>query len=199
MTVNIVVTGGMGSGKSMVSVELSRLLGAKLINVDHVCRDMLQLGGKVLKALRKIAPAACFLDDGTLNRPVFRQIIFEDAPFRIQVDGIIHPLLRKEVLHYCNDYRKKNIPLVIEIPLVFEAGWQEDFDYSLLVYADEEICLKRIMQRDLVSKKEALLSIAAQIPIQEKVQLADFLIDNTESFAKTVDQIEYLVENNCFA
>jgi len=188
----------MGSGKSLVSVELSRLLGAKQINVDHVCRDMLQLGGKGLEALRQIAPVTCFLDDGALNRPVFRQTIFENGPFRTQVDSIIHPLLRKEILHSCNDCKKNNIPLVVEIPLLFEAGWQEDFDYSLLVYADEEICLKRIMQRDSVSKKEALLSIAAQKPIQEKAQLADFLIDNTESLAKTVDQIEYLVENDCF-
>lgn len=196
---NIAVTGGMGSGKSMASIELAKLLGAELINVDRVCQTLLQPGGKGMEALQQVAPAACFLEDGSLNRPVLREAIFEDESFRKQVDSVIHPLVRKEVLCYCKKAKKKPNPLVVEIPLLFETGWQTDFDCSLLVYASDEICVKRIMQRDLVNEKAALLSVAAQIPIQEKVQLADFLIDNNGSTAETLDQIAYLVENDCFA
>ncbi len=88
--------------------------------------------------------------------------------------------------------------LVVEIPLLFETGWQGDFDCTLLVYASDEICTKRIMQRDLVSEKAASSSIAAQMPIEEKVKLADFQVDNSGSFAETLDQIEYLVKKDSF-
>ena len=73
---NIAVTGGMGSGKSKVSKELSKILGAKLVNVDHICRDLLQPRCEGLEALRQVAPSACFLPDGTLNRPALREAIF---------------------------------------------------------------------------------------------------------------------------
>ncbi len=196
---NIAVTGGMGSGKSMASIELSKLLGAELVNVDRVCQTLLQPGGKGMEALQQVASAACFKDDGSLNRPVLREALFEDESLRKQVDSVIHPLVRKEVLCHCKKAKKEMNPLVVEIPLLFETGWQKDFDCTLLVYASEEICVKRIMQRDLVNEKAALLSVAAQIPIQEKVQLADFLIDNNGTTAETRDQIEYLVESDCFA
>ncbi len=68
-----------------------------------------------------------------------------------------------------------------------------------MVYASDEVCAKRIMQRDLVTKDAALLSIAAQMPIEEKVGLADFVVDNTASFAETVDQLRDLVETGCFS
>jgi dephospho-CoA kinase len=195
---NIAVSGGMGSGKSQVSKQLSKILGVNLVNVDHICRDLLQPSCEGLDALQKVVPAVCFSPDGTLDRPVLREAIFADELLRKQVDGIIHPLVRKETLRFCKESEINSISLVFEIPLLFEKGWQSDFDCTLLVYASPEICVKRIMQRDLVSKSAALLSIAAQMPIQEKVMLADFLVDNSGSFAETLEQLEYLDENDSF-
>lgn len=195
---NIAVTGGMGSGKSKVSIELAKLLCAKLVNVDHICRDLLEPGCEGLEALQQIAPAACFLADGALNRPALREAIFADELFRKKVDSVIHPLVRNEIYRICNEAGNETAPLVFEIPLLFETGWQADFDCTLLVYANDEVCVKRIMQRDVVSEDAALLSIAAQMPIQEKVELADFLVDNSASFAETVDQLQCLVENDSF-
>ncbi len=195
---NIAVTGGMGSGKSKVSKELSRILDAKLVNVDHICRDLLQPSCEGLEALRHIAPAFCFLSNGSLNRPALREAIFADELFRKQVDSVIHPLVRKEILRFCKETGNHTIPLVVEIPLLFETGWQGDFDCTLLVYASENVCVKRVMQRDMVTEEAARLSIAAQMPIQAKVELADLLVDNSASFAETVDQLQYLAENKSF-
>lgn len=195
---NIAVTGGIGSGKSKVSAALSKILGVNLVNADSICRELLQPGCEGLKVLRKIAPAECFLADKSLDRPRLRTKIFADAVFRKQVDRAIHPLVRKEILRMCKNAKNKANSLVIEIPLLFETGWQFDFDCSLLVYASDEICVKRIMQRDLVTRKSALLSVAAQMPMEDKVKMADCLIDNSATFAETLDQLEYLVENDSF-
>lgn len=196
---NIAVTGGMGSGKSKVSKELSKILGAKLVNVDHICRDLLQPQCKGLEALREVAPSVCFLPDGSLNRPALREAIFADELFRKRVDSVLHPLVRKEIQCICKEANNDTIPLIVEIPLLFETGWQADFDCSLLVYASNEICVTRIMQRDLVTEDAALLSIAAQMPIQAKIELADLLVDNSASFAETVDQLEDLVKTDSFS
>ncbi len=195
---NIAVTGGMGSGKSRVSVELAKHLNAKMLSADHICRDLLQPGCNGLVALQQVAPEICFSKDGMLNRPLLRQAIFADKLLRKQVDSVIHPLVRKEIHLYCELAEANGTTMVVEIPLLFETAWQGDFDCTLLVYASDEVCVERIIQRDLVDEKAACLSIRAQIPIQEKIQLADFLVDNSGSFAETLDQIEYLVEKGCF-
>ena len=195
---NIAVTGGMGSGKSSVTAELAKRLDATMLNADHICRDLLQPGCKGLVALQQVAPDACFLEDGSLNRPQLRKAIFADKILRKQVDSVIHPLVRKEIHSHCKLAETGGASMVVEIPLLFETAWQGDFDCTLLVYASDEVCVERIMQRDQVDEKAAHLSIAAQIPIQEKVQLADFLVDNSGSFAETLDQIEYLIAKGCF-
>ena len=195
---NIAVTGGMGSGKSSVTAELAKRLGVKMLSADHICRDLLQPGCKGLAALQRVAPKTCFSEDATLNRPLLREAIFADKIVRKQVDSVIHPLVRKEIHSHCKQAEANGTTTVVEIPLLFETAWQRDFDCTLLVYASEEVCVKRIMQRDLVDEKAAYLSIAAQIPMQEKVQLAELLVDNSGSFAETLDQIEYLIEKGCF-
>jgi len=195
---NIAVTGSMGSGKSRVSAELSKLLSAKLISADHICRDLLQPDCQGLIALQQVIPAACFSEDGILYRPVLREAIFTDNLLRKRVDNVIHPMVHKEITALCKLSEIDGTNMIVEVPLLFEAAWQGDFDCTLLVYASDEICIKRIMKRDLVDKKAASLSLAAQIPIQEKVQLADFLVDNSGSIAETLDQIEYLIEKDCF-
>ena len=195
---NIAVTGSMGSGKSRVAVKLADMLFAELINVDHICRDLLQPGCECLTLLKKITPNTCFEADGSLDRPAFRQKIFADKSFRKRVDAVIHPLVREQILALCRKGKENAKCIVVEIPLLFETGWQDDFDCSLLVYANDELCVKRIMQRDQVTELSAHLSLNAQMPISEKVLLADQLVDNSATFAETVDQLEYLIKKGCF-
>jgi len=75
--------------------------------------------------------------------------------------------------------------LITEVPLLFEKGWQEDFDGSLVVYADRDICVARIVQRDLVAKEDALQGILSQMPLAEKCKRGDWVVDNSGSFAET--------------
>ncbi len=196
---NVVVTGGIGSGKSSVAAALADMLSVDLVSADLICRDLLQVEGEAQRAMKMVCPASCFQADGSLNRPVLRELLFSDKNLRKKVDGIIHPLVRKNILKKCEKAYGNGVSLLIEIPLLFETGWQNDFDCSIMVYAEEETCVERIMRRDKVSKGSAIRSIAAQIPMQDKIKLADYWIDNSGPFAKTLEQLECLVEGGPFA
>lgn len=196
---NIAVTGGIGSGKSSVSKILAERLGGYLISADVICRDLLQPGTVCLGELQKIVPQSCFSDSGMLDRAAFREAIFADKHLRQRVNGVIHPQVRKEIHRLCEQKSKLGQVVVVEIPLLFETGWQTDFDCTLLVYADSETCVHRIMERDQVDELAARSAVAAQMNIEDKVQLADLSVDNSSSLAETVEHLEHLIETDAFA
>ncbi len=195
---NIAVTGGMGSGKTQISKVLAGLLDGTLVSADLLCRDLLSIDHKGWQGVKRIAPADIFLPDGEIDRPVLRKKIFADKQFREAVDALIHPLVRNEMQRFCKMATNDSVHLVAEIPLLFEKGWQGDFDCTLLVYADEADCIQRVMQRDQVSKDAAGESVSAQMKIEEKVKLADFVVDNSSSFAEAVEELKWLVRNDSF-
>ena len=195
---NIAVTGGMGSGKTRISKVLAEMLGATLVSADLLCRDLLAVNYKGWKGVRQIASPDMFLPGGEINRPVLRKSIFADSEFREEVDNLLHPLVREELRYYCKKAKDHSVPLVAEIPLLFEKGWQDDFDCTLLVYAEESDCVQRVMRRDLVSQEAAIESVAAQMTIQEKRKYADFVVDNSSSFAEALEELQQVMEMNSF-
>ncbi len=186
---NIAVTGGMGSGKSFVAETLAEMLYAENSSADLICRKLLEPGQAVHDEMVKQFSADFFLENGALNRRYLRKKIFTDALLRQKVDDLLHPLVRKEILHRCIVAEARGVSLVIEVPLLFEKGWQRDFDTTLVVYADEETCIKRIKERDLVSIDEAKKGIACQMPLLEKCRIADWVIDNSGSFGATLEKL----------
>jgi dephospho-CoA kinase len=195
---NIAVTGGMGSGKTQISKVLVEMLNGTLVSADMICRDILSVDRIGWRGLKKMAPADVFLADGEINRPLLREKIFSDSLFREAVDNLIHPLVRTEILGFCVKAKADSVHLVAEVPLLFEKGWQGDFDCTLLVYAPVADCIQRVMQRDLVPKAAAVKSIAAQMQIDEKVKLADFVVDNSSSFAETIEELKVFVKKHSF-
>jgi dephospho-CoA kinase len=191
---NIAVTGGIGSGKSFVAESLAKMIGAESISADQICRDLLKIGQLGYKEIRKHFAADFFLADGQLNRPLLRKAIFTSDTLRSQLDTLLHPLVHEELLFRCKEAKKKDHNLVVEVPLLLEKGWQDDFDATLVVYADDKTCLKRIMDRDMVSVDDACASIACQMPLPEKCEFADWVIDNSGSYDESLKQLEQLAE-----
>lgn len=191
---NIAVTGGIGSGKSRVAIALSELLDAMYISADIVCRDLLQIGNPGYQQLRKSFSAHFFLSDGSINRPLLRNTIFSDGDKRSHLDSILHPLVREKLIESAAVAQAKGIDLVAEVPLLFETGWQGDFDCSIVVFADTHTCVARIVERDSVSGKEAMDGIATQMSLEEKCQLADRVIDNSASFDITLLALKQFVQ-----
>ncbi len=191
---NIGVTGGMGSGKSMVCKALAELMGAMTVSADILCRELLTVASPGWLAMQKSFPAAFFLEDGQVDRPVLRKAIFSDPEIRGRLDQLLHPLVRTAICDHFSAAKKNKVDLVAEVPLLFEKGWQGDFDYTIVVFAADDICVERIIARDLVSKYDAEESVSSQMPLAEKVKRRDAVIDNSGSPSETYEQLRQLHE-----
>jgi dephospho-CoA kinase len=195
-TAAVVVTGGMGSGKSSVAAYLCELGGARGLNADTVCRELLEPGAAGWLAVRTAFGERFFAADQRLDRPRLRKVLFEDREVRRQLDTLLHPLARREIascLAKEMQRRSQAQPrFVVEIPLFYEAHWEHDFSPVVVVYADDSACLRRIMGRDRISEAEAEKAMATQMPLERKALLADHVIDNSGAWADTCLQISHL-------
>lgn len=177
------VTGGIGSGKSCVSRLLASYCLAPLVDVDQCCRHLLDVDQPGWCALKDCFGQTFILPDQRIDRVALRNRLFADADFREQVDRLLHPLAR-EVMR--QEVRRYTHPLVlVEIPLLYEAGWQGEVDAVLVVYARRGRQCLRVMQRDGVTRKKATRAIAAQMDLRTKADLADFRIDNSGPWSRT--------------
>ncbi len=190
---NIAITGGMGTGKSRVATKLAELLGGMYVSADYICRDLLQIGNPGYLQMRKLFAPEFFSSDGSIDRSLLRTTIFSDDSTRELLDSILHPMVRELLSESAGTAQKKNIDLIAEVPLLFETGWQDDFDYSFVVSADIDVCVIRIVKRDHVSEKEAMAGIISQMSLEEKCKLADRVIDNSASFDTTIVALKQFV------
>lgn len=192
----VAVTGGMGSGKSSVAAYLCEVGGARGLNADAVCRRLLEPGEAGWLAVRTAFGERFFSADQRLDRPLLRKVLFEDREFRRQLDTLLHPLARREIASCLEKEMRRRSQarqrFVVEIPLYYEAGWEQDFSPVVVVYADNAACLRRIMRRDRISEAEAAKAMAAQMPLSGKALLADHVIDNSGAWADTCLQILHL-------
>lgn len=186
------LTGGIASGKSTVSNYLSNK-GIPIVDADKIARKLAEKGGAIWKAYRDRYGCQVVNFDGTLNRGKLGQIIFS-SPEEIEwVNNTTHPMIRAACFEDLSSFEKEGCKAVIlDIPLLFETGWQKYVDESWLVSISKELQLKRVMERDGLSASEAEKRIAAQMSLEEKRRLADRVIDNSgslEDLYGTVDRL----------
>jgi len=177
------ITGGIGSGKSSVGRLLASYCLAPLIDVDQCCRQLLEIDQPGWQALRAAFGPTFFHSNGELDRAALRHHIFADADIRRQVDGLLHPLAR-EVLQTQISLQRSRL-ILVEIPLLYEAGWQGQVDEVLVVYARRGVRCCRIMRRDGVGRREATRAIAAQMSLEEKAARAEQVIDNSGQWTES--------------
>ncbi len=188
----IAVTGGMGSGKSTVSRILANYLDADLINSDELCREQLSQGTEAMAQLEQLFGNRFISADGSLDRIALRQSVFNDQSVKESLESILHPIVRKQVMDLCESQSIAHKSIVVEVPLLFEVGWQNDFDCSVVVRVNEQISVVRVVARDRSSEVDVKRVIGTQMPIGEKVSLADYTIDNSGTLASTMQQIGWL-------
>lgn len=194
----VAITGGMGSGKSSVAAYLCEIGGARGLNADTVCRQLLEPGAVGWLAVRQAFGERFFLADQRIDRPLLRKVLFEDHEFRRKLNILLHPLVRNEITGCIEKeilllaQATSQVRFVVEVPLLYEAHWQNDFSQVVVAYADEKACLQRIMLRDRISEAEAEKAIGTQLPLSQKAILADHVIDNSGSWSETCLQIVHL-------
>ena len=169
----IVLTGGIATGKSTVSGIL-KTHGFEVIDADSIAKEILPLH---VNEVEKIFGSRV-VRDGVIDRKALGAIIFNDKQEREKLNAFLHPLIREEIYQRSKILEEKQKPYIIDIPLYFESeGYQ--CKVVVVVYAPIEVQRKRLMIRENFTKEEAQKRIDAQISIEEKRVMADFLINNS--------------------
>ena len=187
------LTGGVGSGKSSVASFWGERNPIEVIDADEVCRLLLAPEAKGWFSLKKILNEKYFQPDKTINRPLLRGSIFADDDLRSQIDNAIHPLVRQEIFSIIKVLEKAgNKDFLVEVPLLFEAGWEDDFDEIVVVFAEREKCIQRVLERDTISKTDAEAMLRSQLPLEKKILHADHVVDNSGLWSDTCVQLIHL-------
>ncbi len=192
---NIAVTGGIGSGKSSVSRVLARAVAARLQDSDEICRQEMAPGRRGLLELER-RWGQRFLDTtGALDRTALRQAALAEPKLLDELEEILHPVVYQRLCEAIDEGKSDGRWLVAEVPLLFEVGWENIFDCVVAVRGGLQQVIARVERRDRRSKEEILQLVAAQMPVGEKVEKADYCIDNSGSFTITVEQVYWLARS----
>lgn len=183
------LTGGIASGKSTVAAML-RELGAPLVDADELARRVVEPGTPGLAAVVEHFGAGVLDPDGQLDRKQLGARVFADPEARAALNAITHPriaeLSQREIARLAAD----GAPVVIyEAALIVENQLHRGLDRLIVVAVPEAVQLARLMQRDGVSEAEALARVRAQLPLADKVAVADHVIDNAGSLEETRAQV----------
>ena len=192
------LTGGIASGKSTVT-RMLRSLGAVVLDADQAAREVVEPKQPAWRRIRSVFGPEFFHADGQLDRKKLGGLVFADATARRQLDEIIHPevfaFLERQVEELAAAAQHRLVCL--DIPLLFETGYNSQVDVTVVVFVDGQTQLRRLMDRDNLSEQEAQERIAAQMPLSEKARLADYVIDNNETLEATQQQVTILWQRLC--
>ncbi len=183
----VALTGGIASGKTRVS-DLFAARGVPVIDADQVAREVVAPGSAGLQALASSFGTGILAADGTLDRRALRERIFADEQARQQVNMLLHPLIRARMRDLAAAHPAPYQLFVI--PLLAETGQAGDYDAVLLVDADRETRVARLMQRDQVSRDQAEAALQAQADDTARRAIASDIIDNNGDEAGLAAQVE---------
>jgi dephospho-CoA kinase len=179
------LTGGIASGKTEVADELVRL-GATVIDADEVTRQVNLPGTPTYKALLEHFGGGVLDEEGMIDRTALSRIVFSDESKRKLLNSITHPEIFRTIIEDVNRYaeglRPGGVPaVVIDAALIVDVGVSSMFDLIVLVAADEEARLSRLLEMRGMSEEEGRARIASQVPDATRLESADFVIENNGS------------------
>ncbi len=188
----IALTGGPGSGKSTVA-RMFRDLGAQVLDADEVAKDAVAPGRPAWEELRREFGPDYFREDGTLDRAKMAELVFQDPEARGKLNAIVHPRVSREIARRSKELAAQGVRLVmVEVPLLFEAGLEKNYDLVIVVDAEKEEQIQRLTARDARTPREAAGILDAQWSLSAKKARADFVVDNRNSLENTRDQVKKL-------
>ncbi len=189
----IVITGGIGTGKSTVC-SLLRLYGFKIIDADAITHTLLI---KHAKELEKMFDTTLMSDDG-FDRKALGKIVFNDEAKRKELEEFLHPKIKEIIKDEASFCEEQNVPYILDIPLYFESENYKEIDEVVVVYAPREKQWERVLKRGYEAnktKKEILKNILdIQIDIEEKRKKAKYVIDNSGSLKDLQVEVEKFLD-----
>ncbi len=176
MALAIGVTGGIGSGKSTVC-RMFEILGAPVFEADKVAKQLLDSHEGIKSGLIRLFGKNIYSAEGTVNREKLAGIIFNDDLYLQNMNNLVHPVVREEFISWLK--KKETLPyVVLEAAILFEGGFYEMMDFTLLVTAPEEQRIARVMKRDGVTENLVRERMDKQWPDEEKEKLANMVLKN---------------------
>lgn len=178
----VILTGGVGSGKSLVSAAFARL-GAEVIDTDLIARELTTADGEAIPLIRRMFGEESLLPDGSLDRRRMREIIFREPEARARLEGILHPLIRGQAARRLAESTAPYVLMVVPLLVENRDAYRELADRVLVVDCDPEQQVERLMRRDDASESLAKAMLAAQADREQRLVLADDIIDNRGDLA----------------
>ncbi|MFQ5441722.1 MAG: dephospho-CoA kinase [Thermodesulfobacteriota bacterium] len=184
------LTGGAATGKSLVSEELKRL-GAAVVDADLIAREVLSKGTPAYKDTIGSFGEGVKLADGSIDRKALGEIVFSSPEKLALLESITHPRIREIIRTRVEELKekRKGSLIVVDAALLIEKGLYKEMDAVIVVYADRPTQIARLKKRNGLSEREAALRISAQVPVEEKLKYADYVIDNSGAPAETLKAV----------
>lgn len=187
------LTGGIASGKSTVS-ELLSVFGFKVVDADKAAREAVKKGSKGLAQVREVFGDEAIDENGEMNRRYMGDLVFNHPEKRLELNAIIHPIVRDIMEEEKQEYLKQGYNVIMDIPLLFENELENTVDEVWIVYTSESIQMDRLMQRNNLSLEDAKARVYSQISIDKKSRMADHVIDNLGDKLELKQNLERLLE-----
>ncbi|MBK9633692.1 MAG: dephospho-CoA kinase [Bacteroidetes bacterium] len=186
------ITGGIGSGKTTVCAIFSTL-GIPIYNSDERAKKIMVENQSVVNKLKAQFGSTIYFEDGSINRVLLSQIVFNDKEQLTKLNEIVHPAVFEDMIKWYAE--NQNYKYVLqEAAIMYESGSYKMLDKTILVYADQEIRIERVMKRDKVDRIAVLARMDKQMPESEKLKLADFVIyNNGESLIDQVMKLHHTI------
>lgn len=186
------LTGGIGCGKSEAAKYLCSL-GAKHIDADAISRSLTADDGAALPELRRIFGDGIFNDDGSLNRRALGDLVFSDVASKRALEGVIHPLVQRQVMDEIAAASAAGIPVtILDVPLLFETGMDVLCDETWTMSVPPEVQVRRVQARDGMTEEQARARIAGQLPMEERNARSNKVINSDRPVEKTQAELNAL-------
>lgn len=188
--VKVGITGGIGSGKSIVSRIISAM-GYPVYDCDRNAANIMLTDNSVIEKLKRLVGDDAYLPDGNLNKPVVASFLYRDKSNREALNAVVHPAVFEDFKRWCSETDGK--PVFVESAILFESGLDKYVDFCVMVLASKETRIERVMNRDGITCEQAEKRIESQMPDEEKTGLCNFVISNDRN-SRIVPQIYSLFE-----
>ncbi len=182
------LTGGIATGKTTVD-RMFEEMGIHIIDADKIARDVVKKGMPAWKSIKEEFGDEFLRKDGEIDREKLGKLVFSSKEKRERLNQLVHPFVKERILNELEEALSSGKDVILDVPLLFETGLHNWLRPVILVYAPEEVQVERLIKRERITKEEAMERIKAQMPIEEKKALADFIIDNSGDLAHTKKQV----------
>ncbi|WP_010238403.1 dephospho-CoA kinase [Clostridium arbusti] len=187
------LTGGIGTGKSTVS-RMFKERSIPVIDADVISREVLNLYPELLEEIKNEFGSEFFDEYGRLLRRKLGDYVFTSEIKRKRLEEIIMPYIKKDIFKHIKLYEDlKESICILDAPILIETGINDDMDLNVLVWVDKDTQIKRVMDRDKMSRDQVMNRIRAQMPLEEKKKYVDIVIDTSINVEYTEKQVEKLL------